>query len=402
MRTIRSGFIAFFVLAVCAFGIWYLRRTPQETQVIQNSLNGISSCFKENTDKVLCTQPYVASLLKIKNSSEVMDILSQRFNPTLCHLVGHVVGQQTYLKYQNVDAAMRACNRQCSDACTHGIVGEAFAQQLGNPDPNVDLEHLSVDAIEKVGGALCQSPNTCHGVGHVLFQEFKQFKPALSLCDTIATSTKSYCYGGVYMEYSDIISETSMRAVSGVAYPEPGDLQTLCSSQDTVGERRACFFYFPNIVITTLMKQGTTFADASQRLQDICASYAQGSDSRGSCFTGIGLYYSYLLTSDPQRARQACEFPNLADQAACNIGVISIDIDANLHPAYSYCSSLATDPLRSSCYQSAFNLLSNSDTWHQDQTIPEKFCGTDESCVAQAKNYALDPWKEIAQTFSAH
>src|SRR5262249_16235562 len=45
-----------------------------------------------------------------------------------CHAAIHVLGQELMKKYGSVETSLMHCTQECSSACTHGVIGEAFAE----------------------------------------------------------------------------------------------------------------------------------------------------------------------------------------------------------------------------------------------------------------------------------
>ena len=379
----------------------YVLRTNAPENTVAASLSGIEACNKE-PDSVACTRPFVKKLLEVQSGSKVMDAIAAQFTPAQCHYIGHVVGQQMYAQYENVETALSLCNRTCDSACVHGIVGEAFAEELGfkNPDEDtdIDLEHMSSDELRTIGHRLCNSLGACHGVGHTLFQVFKKFEPAFAVCRDITSYALQQCYNGVTMEYADILSSRNMRAVPGVAYPDPESLYSLCMFPQLM-EERACFRYFPRMASETLKQQNVSQDQSLQRVQKICESYKSLND-RTACFAGIGSYLSYEVLKDPHTAAQSCErLSTPLDQAACTLGRITIATEDRREQLAAYCAAISDVAQKTACYQDLFYSLNRAQLPIQE--IGKKSCENDnEPCKAGLKKYALDSWEEIKKTFA--
>lgn len=362
-------------------------------------LAGIATCMTQS-DGVSCTRPYIQQLLALQDGVATMDSIESKFSPAQCHYIGHVVGQQMYARYHDVETALSSCNRTCDSACVHGIVGEAFAEELGfkNPDEDtdLDLEHLSTEELRTIGTRLCNSLGACHGVGHTLFQVFKKFEPAFALCREIATSSIQQCYNGVTMEYADILSSRNMRVVSGVTYPNPETLDTLCMLP-ILAEKRACFRYFPRMVAETLKQQNVSQDESLRRVQDLCESYTK-TDDRTACFAGIGSFLSYEVLKDPVTAVQSCErFGTPLDRAACTIGRIYIATEDRKEPLAAYCAAMSDSSQKAACYQDLFYFLRAN----LSADDAKKLCGTNNDLCDQGfQKNALDSWQEIKKTFA--
>lgn len=381
--------------------IWFLWMSDSGRAVIDRvttldvyatALAKVSSCVNQR-GAALCERAAVATMLKEKSGTEVMQSLASLLTPLQCHYVGHVVGQQLYFQHPNIEDALGQCDRSCDSSCIHGVIGTVFAESLGFKDPDnsdFDLEHLSPSEISTIGKKLCVTGASCHGVGHTLFQGYKQLEPAFSMCRQIgagATATAN-CYNGAAMEYVDIISSKNVRAVSGVESPDPEKLTSLCALSRP-GEARACFRYFPRLVVETLRREGISRDAALQRVQDICASYTSA-EYRVSCFSGIGGNRAYALAP--------CDgFATEFDQKACLLGIVAVATEDRAKQLASYCAAQPTDSLKSVCYQA----LSFSHFNRSGRKLDVlELCGSDNSlCEESAANYSIDSWEQLKASF---
>lgn len=377
----------------------YARAQP--SYQFDKALEEVADCTSEENAPV-CARPSVRELLSMKGGAEVMDALSDRITAQQCHYIGHVVGQQSFLKSRSIEGAIAQCNRTCDSACVHGIIGESFAQELGlgSPDdaPDFDLKHLSPAELREIGTKLCESPETCHGVGHALFQIFGEFEPGLAICRDVGTdTTELYCYQGLFMEYADVLYSRNMRPVADVEYPTLETLDSLCSLP-TFEERRSCFRYFPRMVISTLEKNGSSPTQAMTRLREICASYEE-KDDEIACVVGIGVYSSYALAANPQEAVRACErFTEPMDQSSCNLGQISVATQDRQPKVLAYCAAVSNQSLKASCFQAVFFFLNRLGV---EMKGAELLCPNDSVCEAEVKNYLLDPIQQIREKYAS-
>lgn len=385
-----------YIAVFCTFlallgGVAAFRNLPaiQDMQALWQ----LKNCARER-DAAMCSKPIIARLLKSHSGAEIMDMLEENVEAGVCHYMGHVVGQQSYIMYRDIDPAVSRCNIACESACEHGVVGEAFAQALGFDSEDIDLKHLSPEEIEKVGPKLCQTSQPCHGVGHTLFQIYERFDPALEACSQIATPrTRPFCFTGVFMEYADILTSRNMRVVPEVSYPDATKLSTFCTEFELKDARRACFLYFPRIARAAL---GSGWTANLARVKAICESYT--GDNRVACFVGIGGYNSYQVAADSPYASALCESLSLeSDKAACNLGEISYDVESRPVNVFNYCARLSTDVLKKTCYQGIFAKLNQRGVRVAD--FAKRFCGTNDMCLRSAEDFLIDPWSQIPNNF---
>ena len=364
--------------------------------VFKREIQKVLACTDEK-NAIICTLPSIRHMLDKGSAVDVMSALEKNLEPRQCHYVGHVVGQQMYVRMHDVEAALNECNRLCDSSCIHGIIGEAFAEQLGFGDPsesqNVDLGHIDMSELKKIGAKLCSSSETCHGIGHTIFQVTKEMESSMAFCRNIAPSRSLVpCYNGASMEYADILSARNMRAVSGVKIPTAASLHSFCIL-GSLSEDRACFRYFQRFVMATLEPLGYSKKDAITETRKICLAYPPG-DFRIACLSGIGSYYSYYILTDQSSAQQICDqFPKAPDKAACVLGEVFVAVADRKSKLSTYCGSLANGTLKGMCYQYLFHFLYILGT-PIERT--HSLCEAGNTfCEDGYKNYKLDSWETI-------
>lgn len=340
----------------------YTRTAFGESWQFERALSALAVCTEESR-AVACSREPVQRILSLSSASEVMDSLEQKLTAAQCHYIGHVVGQQAYIREQDAEVAFSTCNRACDSACIHGAIGEAFAEELGyDPDLDtaIDLQHLDTDGMAAVGKRLCVSTSTCHGVGHTAYQLFNGIEPALALCREISTEDfYFYCANGVFMEYADILSAQNMRTVSGVTFPHDEELAGFCV-RESADEMRACFRYFPRIVRETYAHTDRSPESARRRIRDTCIEM-EDVRVRAACVAGIGASAAYLVKENQGEAIQVCEqFRTRADSAACYLGQVSVATLDRSDVLVRYCGIVPEPAMRASCYRSFSNLFASA------------------------------------------
>ncbi len=362
-------------------------------------IRAVVACTEEKNATV-CARPIIQKMLGARSGTDIMNTLSGVLDAQQCHYIGHVVGQQSQIRIQDIEASIMQCDRSCDSACLHGIIGEAFAEELGMGSPDeadIDLSHLSPDDAKKIGIRLCTSPETCHGVGHALYQAFESFEPALEVCRNIGErQTVFYCQQAVFMEYADILYSRNMRAVNDTEMPTLQELRTLCPSQSGPIERRSCFRYFPRMYISTLTKAGSSTREAMIGLRQMCRTYA-AIDDRINCTIGIGVYNSYYVVEDVPRAVNEClALPEIGDQAACNFGLVSVATQDRQQATIAFCRAIPDEGLRGDCYHAVFYFLNRLGT-----PVPEalSLCERDAQCLSRAEDFLKEPSIRIRQRY---
>lgn len=357
-------------------------------------LSAISSCMTQRSF-VSCVQPHVLRLLKTENGAQIMDTLEKKFSPLQCHYIGHIVGQELYLQYHSIEDAMNVCDLTCDSACAHGIIGQAFAEQLGYtgiPDVSLDLQHLNPEQIRLVGAKLCTSSDACHGVGHTLFAYYQKFAPAFAVCKEVSTGVHlPACASGVTMEYADDLSSKNFLTTTETVAPSPDSLPTLCDLPQ-LWQTRACYRYFPRMYAAALRKDFNS-PQTLLEVASICKTQSTN-EYRDACFAGLGSYQAFTIVDDPVGAANSCQqFENVRNQAACVLGAITPRTEDRKTQFVSFCETMHNDAVRALCYQDFFHALSQRDGSPMQGAAA--LCDANTLCLQGLKNYQLDSWEQM-------
>ncbi|MDP3645485.1 MAG: hypothetical protein Q8R25_00150 [bacterium] len=347
---------------------------------------------------ISCARPMIRNLLKYEEPTDVIQTLAVILPSTACHYMVHIVGQELYKKYGNTEPALAQCSRVCGLACIHGVIGEAFIEEAHIDTSTVDPEHLSSDEIKRVGAQLCSATlSSCHGVGHVLFANYHTFDPAVTECRNISSgSNLTECYLGVFMEFTDELSSSSVFHASSTV-PDLVRLPSLCDRPSAL-ERRTCFTYFPWMVAAIVRAHGITETteQSIDRVQKICdALYT--TQGHYACIMGIGTSYFQLVLNEQEAAAHACErFSTLREKSSCVLGMVSMALEYRMpRKVISYCASLADASVREGCYQVIFARLypNGASTSDANQYCPP----ADTLCLKGAADTTTDQQEQLEQ-----
>lgn len=402
MKISRRGLVIALLVVIAASLSGYTAQFLISNRVspFERALAGIALCAQQK-EAVACSRVFVRKVLDMKSGLDVVDAVAATVSPLQCHYVVHVVGQELFAREQSVEGAISQCNRICDSACVHGAIGAAFSDALSvsssTAGSDLDLDHLTEEEMRKIGRELCTSADNCHGVGHAVFQTVAELGRSMSTCAGIVQEPmSSFCYTGAAMEYADILSSRNMTPVPGVSTPSLDELDTFCD-QPLLTQRRACFRYFPRVVIETLTKEGLTKAQAYKRVPEICESYTDDQNRIG-CYIGIGAYNTYLILTDKPAAVRACsEFSNEQDQAACFLGEITVAVEDRQNLLIPYCGILPTERLRGACYQQVFFFINRTGGSMENA---DKLCPAGSNvCLEGLKNYKQDSWELVRTNF---
>ena len=361
-------------------------------------LNSIKGCQAEKSP-IICSLPYIRHMLTLRTGAEVMKGIAQTVTYPQCHFEGHAVGQQLYARNHDMEASIMQCGRECDSACLHGIIGEAFTEDLGfgysSTSDGFDLQHINRNDLHKYGAELCRTAEACHGVGHIVFQIAKSVGAGMKLCEDFAPkNTLSTCYNGVIMEYADVLTSRSSREQKGVTAPPISTLKSFCLLP-TSDRSRACFRYFARFVVATLKPVGYSLADALKETRRICESYPKG-ENRLACMASIGSYNNSLSLTNPAAARDVCTvFADKHDEASCILGQVYTAISDRKEGLARYCSSLPKPDIRYVCYQGLFHYA----FWvGENMTSAGTLCAAgNEACQAGLQAYRVDSFEVISR-----
>lgn len=385
---------------LCVAGVTFLLTQTSAfdgERTTEQLVEELRECIGDKEALVTCGPVIIGELMETRSAMEAMRILASSFSTRECHVVGHVVGQETYRQAGGVEKALSACDASCGGACTHGAIGQAFIAEAGALAESVDLQNLSVDDIRAHGEKLCKNVDTCHGVGHILFQLHNEIDGPLALCAEISTGViRQSCFTGVFMENADVLSTHNL--LLGTLKVQSRDAENLRYPCDAVPKeaRHACLRYQPRVQRVTFDERGIATEEERDALRvRTCETFADLKD-RTDCFEGLGFSEYTLIESDPERGRKYCErFELPTDRAACFLGMTfwAVNFD-QVNESLAFCEDVESEYERNVCYHGVFATL------YADGTPRENlgpFCeGHDAArCNAGREAYLADPWPTL-------
>jgi len=319
----------------------------------------LAACAYDSERILSCGTSIVQAQLAGHSPRDVMQFLNENLSDEACHIMGHIVGREVYQRGGNLEDSMAECGYICDGSCIHGLAGTAFLDALGIEVESVGDVHVDVGVIREKGGELCaQSRVVCHGIGHMLFQMYNSFEPALEQCDRIARGyARDDCLRGVFMEHADIVSSHDvLQRGARTTYADPENLLAPC---DTVERsyKRACFRYQPRVQ-STLLPRDVPPEERDAARRGACETLTEGYD-RAVCFEGIGRNLYDEARADASAVRAWCEaLGRTRDRAGCLFGVAS-PIGSYLHvrEAFGFCMPVQGAVERASCFSAAVSAI---------------------------------------------
>lgn len=319
------------------------------------SVADLASCFNLPPEEAFaCKKNIIGALLERISAQEMMRQAEDTFPPGQCHSIGHVVGQ--HISAKTFESAMFVCGGRCNFACIHGAIGEAF-----KTSPRIEEMHargvLDTTLIQDEGKMLCTEGQSCHGLGHTLFQIMSSLSGALGMCDAVSANESHTwsCYSGVFME-NGMINSSSAVSSSGEKkeYRDPEDLLFPCNSIERV-YRGACYHFLHLTQDRTLDEKKITSGLERTRFRvQACATISEEAE-RAMCFEGVGMS---LFVPEPVSIAEAhIRCANAEDSvsvAACSAGFShALTIFEHAQEAVDFCSHALREN-KQACYEGIF------------------------------------------------
>lgn len=261
-----------------------------------------------------------------------------------CHPQAHELGRAIFRKHKDINQALKICGNNCTNACMHGAIGDAFSDDAVShlsdshshnvshhdylPD-SIDIMTDKMEAFCRQGtmAQLHKRGNCAHAMGHALM---------LKTDHDIGTSIKGcshfnepgmdyYCATGVYMQYNDNVTAKGTRNADieqwGANYP--------CNK--FTAYPAACYRYIVNEVK----------AERGLGLEHLVILCGQLPDqTRAGCFHGLGAAYAPIINTYPSLLKVVCSAGNSNEQTLCIEGAIEKLADFNEQWAISTCELL--------------------------------------------------------------
>lgn len=254
----------------------------------------------------------------------MLDFLELR--DPLCHGEAHELGKALFASNKDLGLSLMQCGNGCTNACMHGVVGEAF----GNRE-YLDVINEMTSFCSKGEMARLHKPGNCaHGMGHALMLLTKHdLEKSLEGCAHFAMPGMDYyCATGVFMEYSDDLDN---KRVQDKIVKRP----TLNYPCDTFTQYpAACYRYMLGKIAEEAALDGTQLVNACLNLE--------GKQQLG-CFHGLGALYLDQVNEDPALLGRLCQQGDSDDQIMCIEGAIEKLADFDEQRAINVCNALEGD-----------------------------------------------------------
>jgi plastocyanin len=203
------------------------------------------------------------------------------------HELAHIVGNNAYRK--NGFDGIKICDPTFAYGCYHGIT-EQFLLTEGSGGTRMAMEKCrETFSPNKQGGELPYY-SCVHGLGHgLLTWNNLNLKKALIDCDRLDDTEQSYCYDGVFMEFSFSTPQNY--------YLHAQNPWKMCTE---LGEQYAmeCARYLPILL-------GGTLSKSTDDTMTLCAQ-APTETLRGGCIDRLGFTLAYEGPNAPENIQLRC------------------------------------------------------------------------------------------------
>lgn len=267
------------------------------------------------------TRPVFEQYLGQLSVRAMLDFLELK--DPLCHAEAHELGKSLFASNNDLSLSLMLCGNGCTNACMHGVVGEAF----GNREYEDVIGEMTSFCTGGEMGKLHKPGNCAHGMGHALMLLTKHDLPkSLEGCSRFTTPGMDYyCASGVFMEYIDDLDNqvAQGKTVQRATTNYPCDTYTQYPA--------ACYRY----MLSSIAEEAEM--DGAQMIE-MCSSM-EGKQRLG-CFHGLGTSYIHDVADDPALFARVCLNGNPDDQIMCIEGAIEKLADYDEHRAAKICNTL--------------------------------------------------------------
>ncbi len=209
-----------------------------------------------------------------------------RENP---HEFAHIIGNEIY--NQNGFGGIAACDDEFAFGCYHGVT-EKMLLDLGIAAvPKLERSCLKIFPNQPQRAASC-----IHGSGHGLLSwEGLNITKALGDCDILSAQYRTYCYDGVFMEYSFSAPKNALN---------PDKPWQFCAS---FGEQ-----YQPLCAKYHSQLFGSKFGWGFPSIAQSC-SQAPNTILKNGCLMSVGYFAANLAKGDANEIKKSCSLLSIDD-----------------------------------------------------------------------------------------
>lgn len=394
-RTRAALLLALAAVGVLSITVYTIHRNTLSSDI---PLEKLATCFSKNTNTTAvanprCLQQTVRELLHTYSTATLLDAASTTTAPQViydnCHIIGHIIGRETFARSGSLENALALCSRACYYACTHGAIGAAVLSELGEEYDDEDIVHASGSEIERFGAKYCSDSVLCHGVGHLLYMSYQDFSKALLGCDNISTKPQSeYCYQGVFMEGLGMSQSLLLHTEKPAAQPL-GDYTYPCTHIAN-SAAHACFLYLPLFQKYIFTERHIPATTAGLRIaENTCDTF--NTKYRAYCFVGVGYRATEVFLATNEETYSFCDtFKSGSDSVWCTLGrTLQFTDRLTYSAAAEYCAQQGTDSMKTMCYRTLFQVMEG----RYERVQGKDFCRSTEAtheCVQEYNRYTQD------------
>lgn len=165
---------------------------------------GVRVCYEGSNSKS-CLRNLATRTLGSSNLPVALATLDAAISDpavaSMCHVLGHYLGQEEYRRVGDLGTALGQCDGFCYGSCYHGAAEAYVIDRIASGGYAADDAALAAVAgsVTNCRTASCdERVDTIHGVGHALmFLTANDLPRSLRLCDLASNPTA--CHIGVFM-----------------------------------------------------------------------------------------------------------------------------------------------------------------------------------------------------------
>lgn len=233
---------------------------------------------------------------------QLKKMLSNNEIANQCHAITHIIGNNAYLKYKDINKALQYYDEMCGSGYIHGIIEQRFASIKSDFEVYQILP--TICAPENLG--IC-----FHGVGHgFMWYSSDNLPKALSDCDDLQISYRiNNCYDGVFMENFE-----GDHDVHPTNYINPQNPSYPCNQLDAK-YKESCYFYSARYYLALY---------PTKYMDGFAWCRTQENGYQLTCIKGIGSAMMKQNLNDPNLVAGYCnKTANNDEKVYCIDGLVS-------------------------------------------------------------------------------
>jgi hypothetical protein len=337
-----------------------LKTVPTRAQCRSAAPENRSSCYQILLESILKSQGIDSAMAALTNLAA-----TEREVRDNSHMFAHSLGLAAFTTPAELASVFSRCSPGFQSGCYHGVI-QAYFLDKHRKSPGTAVGAAEINSLCKdfrAGDGRWLLFQCAHGLGHGLELIYAHDLPrALAGCDLVTDAwERPACYGGAFMENIVAVTNPHLTAEGIAGGMEEMDMKGDMSGMDMSYKKfdpsdplypcsslaarygSQCYLIQTSLI---LFENHGDFAAASRSCESAPKSF------RIECFVSLGRDANSYGGGDPEQAMRSCANAPEEYRPWCHVGVVKNRVDITSHPSdgFSYCSALAENVSRVTCY----------------------------------------------------